>query len=182
MDAFPSSVEGVPCRACGGVRAPEGMNPYGLCDNCWVSVRLFSGCASDGRRYGEAITKTDKDITESEVTGWLAFKLVKDLKRFKRNGMAGRCEAISGWAYGRNQGKQCAHVATQYRDDHKVCRSHALSLTNAYVNERQSDHYELMRDTLTTLRDADPRFAAIIREVAHIAANSTQPAVEKERA
>lgn len=164
-EAFRPVDNGVPCRACGGVRAPRGHNAYGVCDSCWVSIRIFSGCATDGRRHGEAITKTDADITEADVTAWLASKLVKDLKRFKRNGLVGRCEAVSGWAYGRSQGKQCAHVATQERDGHKVCRGHANATLNVYVNERQSDHYELLRDTLADLRDADPRFASIIREV-----------------
>lgn len=153
--------EGVPCRACGAVSAPAHDNRWKLCDNCWTSVCLFAGIS-----YNHARGRWNDDgVTDDTVTGWLARKLVKDLKRLERNGLVGRCEAVTHWQDG-NRGLQCGHVATQERDGHKVCRSHAAALTNIYVTDRQADAYGTLRDILSRLVAADARLAEIVREVA----------------
>lgn len=141
---------GVPCRACGAVAAPAGDNGFGLCQHCWNAAEAHCGYEVP---------------TDADVTRWLASKLVKDLKRFQRNGLAGRCEVASGWSTG-NPGHQCAMPATLLRDGRKVCASHFKASAPVYVTERARNHYEMLRDLLSDLATADPKFALILSEVA----------------
>lgn len=159
MAAIYKIAEGVSCRACGATLAPASDNPFGLCLNCWKSVRLFA--ATIDMRRADATTKT---VTDEDVTGWLAHKLVKDLSRMKRDGMVGRCEALSGWAYG-SPGSQCAKHATEYRDGHPVCYRHARATDPSFIGD-PTDPYLMLKSVIADLAATDSRFAEIIREVA----------------
>lgn len=161
MAAIFKIADGVPCRACGAVLAPAHDNAFGLCAHCWTQACLFVGAEEDLRRHGGGRGQP----TDEDVTAWLGSKLVKDLKRLERTGLSSRCEAISGWAYGR-PGTQCAKVATDTRDGHFVCYRHANATAPVYVGDEQSDPYIVLRDLMARLRVKDERFAAIIREVA----------------
>lgn len=160
MGAIYKIAQGVPCRACGAVLAPEGGNEFGLCANCWKAAAMHGGVNVDMRRTSNG----RNPMTEDVVTSWLAHKLVTDLKRLKRDGMVGRCEAISGWAAG-HPGTQCAKAATHYRDGHRVCGKHAGATAPAFVGDVPNDPYLMLRDILSDLAVADRRFAEIIREV-----------------
>lgn len=162
MAAVFKVAEGVPCRACGAVLAPMGKNDFGLCGNCWTSAILHCGGAVDLRRKDE---HQPSKITEDDVNSWLAHKLTKDVRRLTRDGMVGRCEAVSGWGYG-NPGSQCAKAATEYRDGHKVCYRHKHATAPVFVSDKQADHYEMMRGNILHLAAADPLFAKMIREAA----------------
>lgn len=162
MAAIDKIVDGAACRACGAVRAPAHANRYALCDNCWHSLLMFSGAQYDTARGAW----DEQHVTEESYIGWLAAKLVKDVSRFKRTGVTGRCEALSGWTWARSPGHQCALPATQRRDNHNVCNKHANALTPVYVDDSSSDYYSMFRDVLTDLAATDPRFAQIIREIA----------------
>lgn len=161
MAAIFKIAEGVPCRACGAVLAPAGGNEFGLCANCWKAVGMHCGATFDMRRGKQRLD----GITEDDVTGWLAHKLITDLKRLQRDGMVGRCEAISGWAAG-HPGTQCAKPATHHRDGHRVCGKHAKATSPAYVGDVPNDPYLMLRDIMSDLTATDPRFAEIVREVA----------------
>jgi len=160
MAAIYKIAEGVSCRACGATLAPASDNAYGLCLNCWTSVKLYCGWSYDKRRNDQI----EGGITEEMVTGWLAHKLVKDLNRMKRDGMVGRCEALSGWAYG-SPGSQCAKHATEYRDGHPVCYRHARATAPSFIGD-PTDPYLMLKGVIADLAATDPRFAEIIREVA----------------
>ena len=160
MAAIYKIAEGVSCRACGATLAPASDNPFALCLNCWKSVRLFSGATVDMRSSMMAT----KIVTENDVTAWLAHKLVKDLSRMKRDGMVGRCEALSGWAYG-SPGTQCAKHATEYRDGHPVCYRHARATDPSFIGD-PTDPYLMLKGVIADLAATDARFAQIIREIA----------------
>lgn len=161
MTAVYKIAEGVPCRACGAVLAPAHNNEWGLCDHCWTKLSGFAGVNFDKRR-GEWDYSI---IDDAKVNEWLASELVKTVKRLKKNGIAGRCEALSGWAYG-TPGSQCGHVATKYRDGRRVCSLHARATNPVFVGDRESDPYEVIRDAMASLAEVDPRFAEVVREVA----------------
>lgn len=151
---------GVPCRACGAVLAPASGNAFGLCQNCWNSVLVYAGHSYDMRRADPS----KSGISDQLVNSWLAHKLVKDLSRMKRDGMVGRCEALSGWSYG-SPGAQCAKHATEYRDGHPVCNRHARATDPSYVGD-PTDPYLMLKAIISELADADARFAEIVAEVA----------------
>lgn len=161
MAAVFKVAEGVPCRSCGAVLAPLGKNDFGLCGNCWTQAILYCGGTVDLRRKDQ---KQPSKITEDDVNSWLAHKLVKDIRRLTRDGIIGRCEAISGWSAG-NPGTQCALAAITHREGHKVCRGHFKATEPVFVSDEQSNHYEMLREIIRHLASVDGRFAQMIREV-----------------
>jgi hypothetical protein len=154
-----------PCRACGAKLAPRTeKNQFDICDTCLGSLSVFSGAEYDWDRKAWNVST----LTEETFLAWLARKLVKDMQRHERNGLMGRCEALTN--QGDSLGYQCGLVATRWHEDHKVCSRHANAVQNIYVSERTADYYQIVRDHLTALSAADPRFATIIREVAKMEA------------
>lgn len=153
--------EGVSCRACGGVLAAYHDNNFDLCKTCWTSVSLFCGAQLDMRRN----RNHGRPISESDVTLWIARKLEQDVRRLSNTGITGRCEAISGWAYG-SPGTQCAKGATENRDGFKVCYRHARATAPQYVGSEQADQYTRFSGIILGLGRKDPRFAEMISNVA----------------
>ena len=161
MEAVFKVAEGVPCHACGAVLAPVHGNEFGLCGNCWKQAVNHCGGTIDLRKANQY--KAER-VTENGVNGWLAHKLVKDIRRLTKDGMVGRCEAVSGWGYG-NPGTQCAKSATEHREGHKVCYRHARATAPVYVTDEQTDHYKMLSGIIRHLASVDGRFAQMIREV-----------------
>lgn len=78
---------GVPCRACGAVRAAASSNDFGLCKNCWGGVVRHCGATVDlRRRAGHKPT----EVCEEDVNSWLAHRLRLDVRRLSRDGIVGR--------------------------------------------------------------------------------------------
>lgn len=153
--------EGQPCRACGGILAARHKNSFGLCKSCWNSASLFCGLRFDNRQN----RNHGRPIAESDVTLWLANKLELDVKSFAKNGIAGRCEAISGWAYG-SPGTQCANRASERRDGHVVCNRHARAAAPQYVGTETASPYTRFSDIILDLCRKDPLFSEMISDVA----------------
>lgn len=113
-----SLAKSIPCRACGAVRGPraehdnDGME-WEICANCWVALQRF--------------TEHGPPYSDDDLNRWLARKLFLDLRRLQQKGIVGRCQAVSGWIYGR-RGQQCALPAIiKLSDGHLVCGQHLQS-------------------------------------------------------
>lgn len=102
------------CRACGGV--------YVLFSEKGLHLELGPICDICLRRYRYSFGRGEEKLTEQSFNEYLADSLSKTIARFKRTGVAGRCEALK--IIGANpleRGYQCGHPASCYKDGRIVC-------------------------------------------------------------
>lgn len=154
--------DGVSCSGCGGVLAGRHENEFSLCESCFYSVELFCGTRVNRHRTRHP----RKRITELDVSQWLANRLKREAAAFSKTGVVGRCEAISGWAYG-TPGTQCARSASFRRDGHVVCATHAKASVPQYVGTETANPYTRFAAVLENLCGKDPLFAKMILDVAN---------------
>jgi hypothetical protein len=144
------TIDGIACRSCGAVRAPHHIySRPDVCDNCWGKF-LYA------RKSIESPGKIEDDFTK-----WLARKLILDLKRLEKNGVIGRCEAVSDWMYGR-RGYQCAHNAVAIRGGHRVCGLHRNANAPDYESGGSGDPYVILEHLVRRLIAVDARFLGAI--------------------
>lgn len=153
-------IEGTACSGCGGTHAIACVNDFGLCERCWTSVAL-----SKGMEFYSTFRSLNRDfpLSDTDVTLWIADKLEKDIGRLIKNGIVGRCEAISRWGYA-SSGTQCANAAHMRRDGHVVCERHARSRKIQFVGET-ADPYVRLAGLIRNLSKKDQRFAKMIFDV-----------------
>lgn len=146
-------LDGVACRACGAVRAPrasDGALPN-VCGDCW-------------RRF-QRNRKLSVGALDDDFTLWLSSRLLIDLRRIGRTGVAGRCQAISRWTYG-NFGFQCARSATLIRGAYRVCEKHAAATAPKFLNDDpERDPYQIMEGLMRAIAQRDARFADMLHRV-----------------
>lgn len=145
--------EGVACRSCGAVRAPKAEGGFSdVCLTCWNKFTY----ASKGYSAGAA---------EDNFAQWLARKVFLDIKRMERTGVIGRCEAASGWQYGR-LGAQCGHTAITMRGRHRVCGLHAKADRPTFVCEPSDNPYFILQKMLVEAGKKDVSMQRCIRDAA----------------
>lgn len=145
--------EGVSCRACGAGRALASEEALpGVCGNCW-------------NKFQYASAKISRGTIEDNFAEWLSRRLFLSLKRLKKNGVLGRCEACSDWQYGR-RGLQCAHDAIVMRGNRRVCGLHQKSDDPRYVSEEADDPYVILAQLMIDLGHRDDRLREAVIKAA----------------
>lgn len=161
-------LDGVSCCACGATSAPPARNTgpvRNVCLNCWTEF---------GRQLKYDLKSLKSVEIENNFNGWLSRRVILDLKRLEKNGMLGRCEAVSAWTQG-NNGYQCAKWAVMLRDDRPVCKRHGtIALDIMFINSEANDPYNVVRNILVRLCLADDKITAILKDA--IAVASKEPA------
>lgn len=143
--------DGISCRACGAVWAcpPEKEDHFqGVCATC-------------NNRFSVGF-KEDRDPTIDDFNAFLMRRIQLDLKRIRRTGFAGRCEAISAGNY--TSGYQCAMSATMEKEGRRVCASHGdPSCKTSYVDSAHViDPWLILQQLLIDLGKADSGFRGAV--------------------
>lgn len=137
--------DAAPCRVCGATHARPHSNKYGICDGCFTAF---------------AYRNERADLNDDSFLTQLANQLSLDIKRHRRFGIIGRCEAVSAWTHG--GGYQCKGKAVAFRDGHLVCHSHAAADDPKWTGTPPADPYAIFADNLASVCVADERFLAAV--------------------
>jgi hypothetical protein len=124
------------------------------CDTCWSKFSL---------QYNRFLRFQPDAVEADEFNGWLARKLIVDIKRLEKFGVIGGCEAISSWKYTNdsgNRGKQCLCDALYVRDGRRVCDAHNYSKEVIFVPE--TDGYTVITRLVRHLSKIDDAFRGAI--------------------
>ena len=142
---YPIPDDAVSCRVCGATHArpARARAAFGMCDSCYNAF-----CYRNGNRQP----------TEQDFLTLLAGKLALDIQRKQRDGILGRCEAVSNWKYA--GGYQCGHSAKAVRDGRRVCSLHAKAAAPEFVTE--SNPYNTMSAMIRELCEADNEFRVAV--------------------
>lgn len=147
-EVFPDqTLPTIACRACGSARA---MRPYpypwepqqigigeGVCHQCWRA----SGATS-----------------VDDFNKWLANKLIRDLRRLRRLGVVGKCEAIHLGGF------QCGNPASTIHNGRRVCTFHGPRAQSAPLfPDTVTDQYAYLTEIVRSLAVTDSRFADAMR-------------------
>jgi len=149
---FPA-LEVAPCRVCGATQAaPDAQAFERVCDVCWRKFKYQLGKAP---------------VTRLAFDRWLGRELFLAVQRLNRNGILGRCEAISARAQkyqdGYKCGHQCARPASTTIDGRLLCGQHAISPNLILIGELLKSPYDTLAELMGDLAQRDDRFRQCLK-------------------
>jgi len=134
----------VACRACGAVCGKHDPSaPDDICQDCW---RLF--------RVHRSFPPGDLD---NDLNQWLARKLFIDMQYLERNGVAGRCEALSHTTH-----RQCAFRAIAISHGRRLCGVHRNAEKLVFVGQTYFDPYDTLGAIVSRLVKIDQKLMATL--------------------
>ncbi len=143
---YPLPDDAVSCRVCGATHArPPRQEAFGICETCATAFKFRNGHHA---------------VTEQDFLMLLAGKLVLDIKRLRRNGILGRCEAVSSWPQA--GGYQCGSNAVEMRSGRRVCGSHAKATSPVFVGTPDSNPYDTISAMILELCVEDDLFRCAV--------------------